>query len=170
MAIETKISPSRLHDYTCIQLTALVILRVLIGWHFLYEGLAKLFNPYWTSAGYLSESKWLLHDFFTSLVASPTALKIIDFLNIWGLIAIGIGLIAGFLGRTASISGMILLFLYYMSHPPFIGYTYTAPSEGSYIFVDKNLIEMWALFVLILFPSNKIIGLDRLIFRKKKPE
>ena len=37
--------------YTNFQTTALVVLRVLIGWHFLYEGLAKLGNPYWTSAG-----------------------------------------------------------------------------------------------------------------------
>ena len=37
------------------QVTALVTLRLFIGWHFLYEGLAKLVNPYWTSAEYLDQ-------------------------------------------------------------------------------------------------------------------
>ena len=157
----------RLYDYTNIQLAALVTLRVLIGWHFLYEGIVKLLNPYWSSAGYLVESKWLFADGFTSIVANPTALAVVDFLNVWGLIAIGLGLLLGCLTRTASIAGIVLLFLYYVSNPPFIGHTYTTPSEGSYLIVNKNLIEACALLVLTFFPTGSIIGLDRIIFKKK---
>jgi len=159
-----------LPKFTNIQLSALVILRVLIGWHFLYEGITKLVNPYWSAAGYLSESKWILSGLFRSILTSQAALKIVDFLNIWGLIAIGIALIAGCMTRTASISAIVLLFLYYICNPPFIGYEYTNPAEGAYLIVNKNLIEMFALFVLTVFPTGKIIGLDRLISRKKKPE
>ena len=39
--------------YTSWQTAILVVLRVFIGWHFLYEGLVKLLNPYWSAAGYL---------------------------------------------------------------------------------------------------------------------
>ena len=39
------------------QLYGLVTLRVLIGWHFLYEGISKVINPYWSSAAYLLDSK-----------------------------------------------------------------------------------------------------------------
>ena len=42
----------------------LTILRIFVGWHFLYEGIVKLFNPEWSSASYLMESKWLLSGFF----------------------------------------------------------------------------------------------------------
>lgn len=38
------------HHYSTAQLTALVFLRLAIGWHFLYEGIAKLFTPNWSSA------------------------------------------------------------------------------------------------------------------------
>jgi thiosulfate dehydrogenase [quinone] large subunit len=148
-------------------LAALLILRVLIGWHFLYEGISKLLNPYWSSGGFLAESKWIFSGIFTSFAENPELLRIVDFINIWGLIAIGIGLIAGILTRTASISGIVLLFLYYVSNPPFIGYAYSAPAEGNYLIVNKVLIEMFALFVLTLFPTGKIIGLDRFIFRRK---
>ena len=34
------------------QFYGLVTLRFLIGWHFLYEGISKLLNPYWSSAAY----------------------------------------------------------------------------------------------------------------------
>jgi len=145
-------------------LGALVALRVLIGWHFLYEGLAKAFNPYWSSTGYLLEAKGPLAGFFTSIVANPTALRIVDWLNIWGLTAIGLGLMLGFLTRPAAIAGAVLLVLYYLCNPPFIGYTYSAPTEGSYLIVNKNLIELCALIVLALFPTGRIVGLDRLVF------
>lgn len=162
--------PTRLPNYTTTQLTSLVVLRILIGWHFLYEGIVKVLNPYWSSAGFLLETKGMFSGLATSIVASPTTLGIIDFLNMWGLIAIGLGLIAGCLTRIASISGIALLFFYYVFNPPLIGYTYSTPVEGSYLIVNKNLIEMCALFVLTIFPTGTIIGLDRLIFLKKKPE
>lgn len=160
----------RKSGYSAPQLTALVMLRVLIGWHFLYEGIAKLFNPYWSSAGYLVEAKWLFSDLFASLVANPQAVKVVDFLNIWGLIAIGLCLIAGFLSTAASIAGIVLLFLYYITNPPIVGFKSSIPAEGSYLIVNKNLIEMAALFVLVLFPTSRIIGLDRLVFRRKRSE
>jgi len=69
---------------------ALIGLQILIGWHFFYEGLAKLLNPYWSSAGYLGEAEWWLGGFFRDLAASPSAIAVIDFLNIWGLTLIGL--------------------------------------------------------------------------------
>jgi thiosulfate dehydrogenase [quinone] large subunit len=169
MPTKTKLNPEKVKDYTSLQLTALVILRVVIGWHFLYEGIVKVLNPYWSSAGFLLETKGIFKGLATSIIASPGALRLVDFLNEWGLVLIGLGLIAGCLTRVASISGMVLLFFYYVFHPPFIGYTYTTPVEGSYLIVNKNLIELFALYVLTLFPTGSIIGLDRFIFFKRKP-
>ncbi len=146
----------------------LVFLRMLIGWHFLYEGIAKLLNPYWTSAGYLSECKWLLSGLFTAIADNPTLLKVVDFLNIWGQIAIGLALITGLLTSWACIAGILILLIYYVCNPPFVGYSYTVPSEGSYLIVNKILIEMAALGILFAFPTGKIVGLDGLIFKKRR--
>ena len=153
---------------TKLKLWVLVLLRMAIGWHFLYEGIAKMLNPYWTSAAFLLESKGPLSGLFHSAAVDPTVLKVIDFVNVWGLIAIGLGLMAGFLTRTAGLAGMVLLALYYICNPPLIGFSYSAPQEGSYLFVTKNVVEFFALWVLILFPTGKIIGLDGLLFRKKE--
>ncbi|NOZ04527.1 MAG: DoxX subfamily, partial [FCB group bacterium] len=71
----------------------------------------------------------------------------------------------GLLGRYASLAGMVLLLIYYFFTPPLLGLEYSRPWEGSYIIVNKNLIEACALYVLYVFPTSNIIGLDRLIFR-----
>ncbi|MCK5704991.1 MAG: hypothetical protein KAI29_27755, partial [Cyclobacteriaceae bacterium] len=42
------------------------------------------------------------------------------FLNIWGLIFIGLGLFIGLFTRLASISGVLMLLMYYIANPPFV--------------------------------------------------
>jgi len=156
--------------YSNIQLFWLVTLRVIIGWHFLYEGMVKLVNPNWSSVGYLMDSQGFLREFFVSLASNHSTLQIIDFLNIWGLIAIGLGLILGLFSRPALIAGVVLLGFYYLSHPPFTGLKYALPVEGSYLIVNKILVELVTMVVLFLFPTSKIIGLDRFLvfpFSKK---
>ena len=155
-------------NYTTTQLFWLVALRVLIGWHFLYEGLVKVVNPNWSSAGYLMDSKGLFSGFFQSLATNKSVLSVVDFMNMWGLVAIGLGLILGLFLRIALYGGILLLLFYYLSHPPFVGLKYGLPMEGSYLIVNKNLIELAAMIVLLLFPTSKIIGVDRLIFKNKK--
>ena len=147
---------------TTVQLTILTVLRVAIGWHFLYEGIVKLLNPNWSAAAFLVESKWLFSDLFHALAQNPTALDFVNFLNIWGLILIGAGLMFGLFTRTAGVFGILLLALYYIANPPFVGFSAGLPTEGSYIFVDKNLVELVALLAIILFPTGTFLGLDRL--------
>jgi len=149
------------------QITALVSLRILIGWHLLYEGLVKVINPDWSSVGYLLDSQWIFSGLFNAMAASPGVLAVVDFLNVWGLILVGLGLILGSFTRLAAIGGMILMAFYYLSHPPFPGLTYALPEEGSYLIVNKNLVELFALWVLYKLPAGQIIGIDRILFGKK---
>ena len=143
----------------------LVALRMLIGWHFLYEGIVKVINPKWTALGYLMDSQGWLASMFNSITTNQTILDCVNFMNEWGLILIGLGLITGCLTRIATIGGIILLCFYFLSHPPFIGAEYMMPSEGSYLWVDKNLIEITAIALLYVFPTSHIFGLDRYIFK-----
>jgi thiosulfate dehydrogenase [quinone] large subunit len=129
--------------------------------------LAKLVNPYWTSAEYVDQAAWLFAGLFRKIAASPGAVSVIDALNIWGLMAIGLGLIVGLLTRWAAIAGVVVLMLYYVVAPPFVGLTYAMPTEGSYLVVNKVLIEAIALLVLIALPTWRQFGLDGVIFRKR---
>ncbi|MFV0265959.1 MAG: DoxX family membrane protein [Draconibacterium sp.] len=160
------------NNYTRWQLTFLVALRFLIGWHLLYEGVAKLLNPQWSSVGFLKESQWILSGFANWVVTNPNILNTVDFLNTWGLIAIGLGLILGMFFRVAALSGFVLLVVYYLSCPPLVGIEYSLPADGNNLIVNKTLIEAFALAVLALFPTGSILGLDALLgrFKIKKEE
>ena len=155
---------------TKVQTLTLILLRLLIGWQILYEGISKLLNPVWSSFGYLSESKWILSGFAGWVISHKAVLQMVDFLNVWGLIAIGMGLILGLFSRYAAISGAILLFIYYLSNPPLIGLEYSMPSEGSYLIINKTLIESAALVVLAVFSSHLEFGLDSFMayFKRKQ--
>ena len=159
---------------TTLQRTSLVILRFIIGWHLLYEGIVKLLDPDWSSAGFLAESKWVLSGFSDWIISNSGVLHMVDFLNTWGLIAIGAGLLVGLFTRIAAISGVLLLLMYYFNNPPLIGLEYSMPSEGNYLIVSKTLIEAVALFVLVVFPTGSIASLDMIVYRfsnnKKKIE
>jgi thiosulfate dehydrogenase [quinone] large subunit len=148
------------NNYSKLQLTSLVLLRFLIGWHILYEGIAKVLNPQWTSAGFLSESQWILSWFAGWITSNSGVLAAVDFLNTWGLIAIGLSLLFGLFARTAAIAGAALVFVYYLNSPPLVGIEYTLPVEGNNLIVNKTLIEAVALCVVALFPTSNIFGFD----------
>ena len=156
-----------MNTYSKSQMFWLVALRILVGWHFLYEGLAKILNPKWTSLGYLMDSQGWLSSWFHFMANNKSLLTVIDLMNEWGLFLIGLGLIVGCFSRLASIGGIVLVGLYCLSHPHFIGVEYMLPFEGSYLFVDKNLVELGALAVLYVFPTSKIFGLDGYILKLK---
>ena len=154
-------------NYSKPQLTWLVVLRVAIGWHFLFEGLVKISNPNWTSYLYLMDSKGVFENVFKAMAENQQSLIIVDQMNIWGLILIGLFLMLGLFSKQATIAAITLLSLYYLSHAPLFGLDYAMPTTGSFWIVDKSLIEIFALAVLLVFPTSKEIGLDRLILKKQ---
>ena len=79
---------------------------------------------------------------------------------------IGLTLFLGVFTRVAAISGMVLLLLYYICMPPFAGLDVASTSEGSYMIVNKNLIEVAGLLILALFSAGEHYGLDLLRIRK----
>lgn len=141
---------------------ALVALRILIGWHFLYEGLHKLIHPEWSALGFLANAQWIFSGVGEWIVSNATVLNIVDTMNTWGLILIGLGLILGLFTRLASIAGVVLLLLYYLFNPPFIGVALTSPMEGNYLMVNKTLIEAVMLLYIAVTPLATRFGLDSL--------
>lgn len=155
-------------DYSKGQLIFLLVLRFVIGWHILYEGVSKILNPQWTSANFLRESQGFMSGIADAILSNPDVLNIVNILNAWGLVAIGIAIIFGFIYKPAAIIGSILIFIYYLSTPPLVGFEYSIPTEGSNLVVNRTLVEAIALFGLAMFPTNKIFGLDYFILANKK--
>ena len=141
----------------------LALLRILIGWHFFYEGIIKIIDPAWSARPFLEGSRWIFGDVFRWMASGSSGIAVIDFLNAWGLTIIGLALMLGILVRVASWAGVVLLFIYYLAYPPFGGFSYGAPNEGNYLIVNKNLIELVCLIVLSFTHSGEFFGLEALI-------
>ncbi len=145
----------------------ITLFRVVIGWHFLYEGLSKMIMGNWSAYGYLSNARGPFAGFYQSLASSEVSMNIIDPLNMAGLVLIGLGLFLGVMIRLSSISGVFMLMLYYFAYPPFGGDIF-GNAEGNLFIVNKNLIEAFALLV-IFFLKEKGYGIYALsIFQPKK--
>jgi thiosulfate dehydrogenase (quinone) large subunit len=160
---------------TRVQQTALVLLRTLIGWHFLYEGFVKVVWPAWTrggvplgrfsSAGYLRSSTGPLSDLFRAL-ADASWLPGVDLLMAWGLLLVGLALMLGLFTQLACAGALALLMLFYLSWLPTRG-VYEPGTEGNYLLVNKNLVEAGAVLVLFVFRTGRIAGLDLLLARPR---
>ncbi|HNV02617.1 MAG TPA: DoxX family membrane protein [Vicinamibacterales bacterium] len=151
---------------------AITLLRVLVGWHFLYEGIAKITSPSWSAAGYLKQARGPFADIFRWLAAQPDLLAAADSITMWGLTLVGVLLILGLFTRLASLGGIGFILLFYLCNPPFVGLFYSIPVEGSYLIVNKNLVELGALIVVLASGSGVFAGLDTLVHavlgRKRK--
>ena len=160
---------------TRVQQTALVLLRTLIGWHFLYEGFVKVVWPAWTrggvplgrfsSAGYLRSSTGPLSDLFHAL-ADASWLPGVDLLMAWSLLLVGLALMLGLFTQLACAGALALLMLFYLSWLPTRG-VYEPGTEGNYLLVNKNLVEAGAVLVLFVFRTGRIAGLDLLLARPR---
>jgi thiosulfate dehydrogenase [quinone] large subunit len=157
------------------QQTSLVVLRTLIGWHFVYEGWSKVILPAWSrdgmplarfsSAGYLRASTGPFAELFRGM-ADSSLLPWLDPLIAWGLVLVGLGLMLGLFTQLACVGGLVLLSLFYVSWLPTRGVPQVG-AEGSYLIVNKNLIEAAALLVVLVFRTGRIAGLDLLRGRSR---
>ena len=123
-----------------------------MGWMFFYAGITKVLNPQWSAAGYLKSAKTLpsLYAWF----ASSDVLPVINFINKWGLVFLGVSLLLGIFVRLSSFFGGMLMVLYYLVvlNFPYVG-------EHSLI-VDEHIIYIAGLCVLHCFAAGQGWGLD----------
>ena len=158
MAESIEARPAR--QLSLIQSLVVTLVRVVIGWHLLYQGVIKYLNPDWTAEGFLANANWFLAPHFREMAADASRLRIIDTLNIYGLMAIGLGLICGLMPRVASFFGTLLLLSYYLAYSPMYGLGYSG-GAGNDFGVNTILIEAAVLLILTVMPAGTWLRLDR---------
>jgi thiosulfate dehydrogenase [quinone] large subunit len=152
----------------------LILLRTLIGWHFLYEGYTKLLQPAWSRAGapvtawssaaYLNAATGPFAESFHRLADVPW-IGSLDLFIALSLAAVGLSLMLGLFTQTGCVAALALLSLFYVSSIP-TGLP-EPRAEGTYLFVNKNLIEAAAVLLLLTFRTGRIAGLDLLWPRRR---
>lgn len=161
---------------TSFQQLELVALRTVIGWHFLYEAYYKIVAPAWspaggpltpwTSAGYLKGATGPLARVFHWAVSSEGRLLWIDRGVKLALLLIGLSLLLGLFTRVGAVAALFFLSLFWLLYVPTLGVP-QPNAEGTYLIVNKTLIEAVAVMVLLAFDTGRIAGLDLLRSRNR---
>lgn len=136
----------------------ILALRIALGGLFFYDGLSKILTKTWTAAPELLEAATLPH--FFAWFADPSRINIVNFLNEWGLLIIGVALLIGFRVRLASIFGMILMVLYYLLNLVF------PIASGTGFLIDRHIIYFFVFLLLFIADAGHFWGLDgKLVIR-----
>lgn len=161
---------ARVSALSGLQQAMLIVLRTLIGWHFLYEGYVKLLHPAWSrsgtplepfsSIGYLRNASGPFGELFRAL-ADPAWAPWLDKGVAVALFVAGLLLILGLFTQTGGVVALGLLVMFYLSAIPLQGLP-EPRAEGTYLIVNKNLIEAAAVALLLAFRTGRLAGLDSL--------
>ncbi len=135
--------------------TIIFLLRILVGWTFLYAGSWQILQNY-SAAGFLGHVV-TFHDFFANF-ATPAMLPYTDFLMKWGHLLIGLSLVSGLMVRISGPFGILLMITYYFAHMqwPFI-------ENHLSLFVDYHLVYAVVIAFLIRQRAGHVLGLDGLV-------
>jgi uncharacterized membrane protein YphA (DoxX/SURF4 family) len=111
---------------------------------------------------------------FAQLAAGPIPSTVspsvwIDRFIKFGLTAMGLCLLLGLFTPVAAVAAAAQLLLFYLASPPWPGLP-AATMGGHYLYVDRNLIEMFAALVIAATGTGGIAGLDAYLssFRRRK--
>lgn len=136
-----------------IQKISLFLLRISLGWMFLYAGITKVFDPTWSAEGYLKGAKTFAG--FYQWLLGPNILLAVNFINEWGLTLLGVSLIFGVFVRLSSVLGAVLMLMYYL---PILDFPYPNPHS---LLVDEHIIYIFVLLFFASIRAGRVWGLER---------
>jgi len=134
---------------------ATLLLRLVMGWIFVWSGFDKLLGEF-SSAGFLAgAAKGPLTGWFHSLAQNQAAVDVIDPLVVWGQILIGLALIFGVGTRFALFWASAMMFMFYIAQFP--------PANNP--FMDEHLVYILLFVLLGALGAGRILGLDAIVER-----
>jgi len=127
--------------------------RLTMGWTFLYSASHQVFDPKWSAAAFLSNTK-TFHELF-AVFTTPSAAPIITFLVGYGHLLIGLSLIVGLMVRVSASFGVALMIMYWMAHMdfPYI------ENKNNFL-LDFHIVYAGVLTYLIAKKAGHVWGLD----------
>jgi thiosulfate dehydrogenase (quinone) large subunit len=132
-----------------------IILRLLVGSLFIYAGYTKVMaEKAWSASGYLANATGPFAEWFQALAGNV----VIDNLNMYGLLLIGLAVFFGLLIRPAAAFGALLMVLYYFAD--FVGNT----AHG---YVDEHLVYAVIFLMFVFGGFGHICGLDSIMSQQK---
>jgi thiosulfate dehydrogenase [quinone] large subunit len=132
---------------------ATLILRLAMGWIFIWSGFDKLITNFSATGFLVNGTSGPLKDTFVRMGESQTAINVIDPLVIWGQILIGFSLVLGIFTRFGLLMASLMVFMFYLAQ--------LWPANNP--FLDDHIIYMAVFALLGALGAGRILGLDAVI-------
>jgi thiosulfate dehydrogenase [quinone] large subunit len=131
----------------------ILVFRLLMAWTFLYAASHQIFNPKFSVAAFLSQTK-TFHNIYAVFTA-PAIDPVLTFLVSYGHLLIGLSLLFGLMVRVSAAFGVALLMIYWTAHMdwPFIENT------NNFI-IDYHIVYATMCVYLIVERAGHVCGLD----------
>jgi thiosulfate dehydrogenase [quinone] large subunit len=127
--------------------------RLAMAWTFLYSAAHQIFDPNWSVARFLSQTK-TFHDFY-SVFATPQWSPIMTVMVEYGHLLIGLSLLIGFMVRVSASFGILLMVVYWTAHMDF---PYIENTNN--FLLDYHLVYGGVLVYLIVKQAGYVWGVD----------
>lgn len=137
----------------------IAILRIALGWLFLYQGYVAFTDASWSLSTYISNAKTFPS--FYAYVLTPAIYPAVATVVKFVYVAVGALLVLGIFARPASIMGIALMFFFYF---PLLSFPNVA---GGYYIVDSHILYILILSYLFMARSSEYFGLGSL-FRSSR--
>ena len=128
-----------------------LLLRLLMGWIFIWAGFDKAIGGFTAEGFLLHATSGPLAGWFQDLGGDATALSVIDPLVAHGQILMGLAIFFGVATRTALFFAAVMMFLFYLAQFP--------PEHD--LFVDYYLVYIVVYALLGAIGAGRILGLDK---------
>ena len=97
--------------------------------------------------------------------AAEKPIKDLDYLTAWTITLVGAGLLLGLFTKLWCLVGFGFLAMTYLAHPTVPWMSLPPGTEGSPLFINKNIIMALGLLVVVAHPTGRWLGLDALLWR-----
>lgn len=141
----------------------LTLLRIALAWIFIYSSVSKILQGNWSAEGFLSHASTFSNLF--AFFAQPENIAIVNTLNIYGQLLLGLSLLFGVFLPIATIAGSLLMLLYYF---PVLHFPYSGEGTTSFL-IDQHILIILILFLLWKTDAGKYVGLKNR-FEKMLPK
>lgn len=133
----------------------ILVLRLTMGWIFLWAGFDKLINGFSAEGFLLHATSGPLESWFKDLGGNTSALSVIDPLVTYSQVLMGFALFFGVFTRLTLFSAAAMMFMFYIAQFP--------PEHD--LFVDYYIVYIVAYAMLGALGAGRILGLDSYIER-----
>src|SRR5262249_19547942 len=136
----------------------ILFFRLAMAWTFLYAASHQVFNPKFSVAGFLGQTK-TFHDVY-AIFTAPSIDPVLTFLVSYGHLLIGLSLALGLMVRVSASFGIALVLMYWTAHMdfPFI-------ENHNNFLLDYHIVYAGVLVFLIVKHAGHVWGLDGVIER-----